>query len=194
MMSLDAISISFAVVVLAEMGDKSQLVCMAVAARQPARLVLIGAIAAFAVLNAVAVIVGGSLAHWLPAEWVLAGAAAMFGYFGWQACKEAMHHLQGDEELTCQPISRKQVVWSTFSLIAIAELGDKTQLSVAALSANYPVVPVWLGATVGLAFTTGIGVVVGCTLLRRLNMQWLHGACGGLFLLMAIVMAYRAFS
>lgn len=191
MLSFDALSISFALVLLAEMGDKSQLVCMAIAARQPARLVLIGATAAFAVLNILAVAIGGSLAHLLPTAWVLAVAALMFAYFGIQACREAWHQ-QAEDDVVCQPISRKRVVWSTFSLIAIAELGDKTQLSVAALSANYPPLSVWLGATLGLAVTTAIGVVVGCTLLRRLNMQWLHGTCGALFLLMAAVMAYRA--
>ena len=53
---------------LAEIGDKSQLVCMTLAARQRPWPVLLGAAAAFAILNVLAVVFGASVAAWLPEQ------------------------------------------------------------------------------------------------------------------------------
>jgi putative Ca2+/H+ antiporter (TMEM165/GDT1 family) len=57
---------SFALIVAAEFGDKSQLVCMALASRHRAMPVMLGAIAAFAFLNTLAVVFGVVIAGWLP--------------------------------------------------------------------------------------------------------------------------------
>ncbi|MBD1387949.1 TMEM165/GDT1 family protein [Neiella sp. HB171785] len=193
----EAFSISFLIVTLAEMGDKSQLVCMALAARLPPRQVLIGAILAFAGLNALAVAVGGTLASWLPTIWVLTAAAVLFAIFGLQALWQGWQEWQQGQDQPAEDtsdvshVSRKRVIGSTFSLIAVAELGDKTQLSVAALSTKFDILSVWLGATLGLAMTSALGVLIGCALLRRLQLRWLHLASGVLFLVMALAMAIQ---
>ena len=57
---------AFLLVALAEIGDKSQLVCMTLAARHRGWPVVIGAVAAFAFLNALAVLFGAAVAAWLP--------------------------------------------------------------------------------------------------------------------------------
>ncbi|GGA63878.1 UPF0016 family membrane protein [Neiella marina] len=190
----EAFSISFLIVTLAEMGDKSQMVCMALAARLPAKQVLIGAILAFAGLNALAVAVGGTLANWLPLEWLAIAAAAMFAIFGMQALWQGWRHQPEEDASDVGHVSRRRVIWSTFSLIAMAELGDKTQLSVAALSTKYDVIAVWFGATVGLSMTSALGVLIGCALLRRMQLQWLHFASGMLFIAMSIAMTLQLLS
>ena len=63
---------SFALIVAVEFGDKSQLVCMVLASRHRAMPVLLGAIAAFAFLNTLAVVFGVVIADWLP-ETAVAG-------------------------------------------------------------------------------------------------------------------------
>ncbi len=81
---------------------------------------------------------------------------------------------------------------STFVLIFLAELVDKTQLAVAGLASTNPMLPVWVGGTLALALTSVLGVLAGQTLLRRLPLKWLHRVSGALFLLLAILAGWRA--
>ena len=70
---------------------------------------------------------------------------------------------------------------TTFSLIAIAEFGDKTQLTVIALSAGYDRVKVFAGIILAFTLVTGLGVLVGETLLRLVNPAWIKIGAGLLF-------------
>lgn len=180
---------AFLLIAAAEIGDKSQLVCMALAARYRAGPVLLGAVLAFAVLNLAAVVFGAVLAAWLPEQWVAAGVAALFAVFGLHALLAG-----GEEEAeTIQAESKHHALWlTTFLLIALAEFGDKTQLAVAGFSSAAPAVPVWLGSTLALVFTSALGVWAGRTVLQRLPMRWLHRFSGVVFLALAAFAAYRA--
>jgi putative Ca2+/H+ antiporter (TMEM165/GDT1 family) len=73
---------SFSLIGLAEMGDKSQLVCMTLAAQYRAWPVLSGAVAAFSVLNLMAVLFGTAIAHWLPENIVVIIVGLLFLFFG----------------------------------------------------------------------------------------------------------------
>jgi putative Ca2+/H+ antiporter (TMEM165/GDT1 family) len=70
---------------------------------------------------------------------------------------------------------------TTFSLIAIAEFGDKTQLTVIALSAGYDRIKVFAGVILAFTLVTGLGVLVGETLLRIVNPAWIKIGAGLLF-------------
>ena len=178
--------ITLALIALAEIGDKSQLVCMVLAARhRQAWPVLFGAVAAFGILNAAAVILGTALAAWLPEFWVLVAMAALFAVFGIHAFRQT----QTDEDDA--EISGHGLFATAFLMIFLAELGDKTQIAVVGLAGMYPAVAVWIGATTALALTSGIGTLAGKTLLRRLPMVWLHRLSGVLFLGMAMIAASR---
>ncbi|WP_338040389.1 TMEM165/GDT1 family protein [Methylocucumis oryzae] len=76
---------SYALIVAAEMGDKSQLVCMSLAARHKGMPVFWGALAAYALLNALAVIFGSVIASWLPDYVVAFVVSLLFAVFGVQA-------------------------------------------------------------------------------------------------------------
>ena len=73
---------SFALIAAAEIGDKSQLVCMTLASRHRAAPVIWGAIGAFAFLNTLAVVFGAAIASWLPDFWVAVTVAVLFVGFG----------------------------------------------------------------------------------------------------------------
>lgn len=85
MLPPESLSVSlstFALVALAEVGDKSQLVCMTLAARYRHWPVILGAAAAFMLLNLLAVLFGAGVAAWIP-ERIMAGlVAVLFGGFG----------------------------------------------------------------------------------------------------------------
>ncbi len=178
---------SFGLIVLAEIGDKSQLVCMALAARHQALPVLVGAVIAFAILNLLAVLFGSAVAVWLP-EWMVAAVVAvLFALFGLHALRH-----NGEDEESVTERSGRSVLLTTLGLIFMAEFGDKTQLAVAALAGTKAALPVWLGATLALTLTSALGVVAGYTLLRRIPLQMLHRLSGILFLLLAGMAALHA--
>lgn len=180
--------VSLALIALAEVGDKSQLVCMVLAARHGrARPVLFGAAVAFSFLNAAAVLFGTGLAVWLPQVWVLATMAALFAVFG----LHSLLHVEADEDEEKVEISGHGLFVTAFLMIFLAELGDKTQIAVVGLAGIYPAAAVWLGATVALVLTSTAGVLAGKTVLRLLPVVWLHRLAGLLFLTLSVLAVWR---
>ncbi|SDX18909.1 TMEM165/GDT1 family protein [Thiocapsa roseopersicina] len=180
---------TFGVIFLAELGDKSQLVCMTLAARHRRWPVLIGAVAAFVVLNSLAVVFGVGLAQWIP-ERALAGVVAiLFAVFGVLALRAE----EADDDAPQRNWSHHGIVMATFSMIFLAEMGDKTQLAVAGLAVTLPPVAVWTGATLALALTSALGVWVGCRLLQVMPLQRLHQLSGVVFLILAGIALTRVF-
>jgi putative Ca2+/H+ antiporter (TMEM165/GDT1 family) len=180
---------SFVLIVAAEMGDKSQLVCMTLAARHRPIPVALGAILAFAVLNTLAVVFGLQIANWLPPYLLSSVVALLFFGFG-------VHSLRvnddNEEEI---PIikSSHNIFLTTFLLIVMAEFGDKTQLAVVALSSTLSPVAVWLGSTTALACTSILGCLAGRAILQKISINWLHRISGAFFLMLAAFAAYKAF-
>jgi len=188
--SLSASLSTFTIIALAELGDKSQLVCMTLAARHRHWPVILGATTAFAVLNALAVLFGAGIAAWIP-ERVTAGLVAiLFGAFGLHAIRTQVD--SSSEEVMEQ--AGHSIFLTTLLLIFVAEFGDKTQIAVAGLASTLSPVPVWLGATAALLFISVLGVWAGRTILQRLPFQWLHRLSGGIFILFALIAAWRALS
>ena len=82
---------------------------------------------------------------------------------------------------------------TTFGLIFLAEMGDKTQLAVAGMAGTLPAMPVWIGATVALVTTSALGVLVGRKLLRRIPLRRLRQISGVFFLILGGVALTKAF-
>lgn len=193
MIPAESLSVSlsaFTLIALAEIGDKSQLVCMTLATRHRHWPVLLGATTAFLVLNTLAVLFGASVSGWVP-ERVMAGIVAiLFGAFG-------IHAFLSQEQLESQDFLEKPghgIFFTTLFLILIAEFGDKTQIAVAGLAGSMAALPVWIGATVALILVSALGVWAGRTILQRLPLRWLHRVGGGIFLVFAVAAGWRAFS
>ena len=180
---------SFGLVFLAELGDKSQIVTMTLAARHPHWPVFAGAAGAFLVLNGLAVVFGAELAQWIPEQLTAALVAILFAVFGVKAWRQGAEE---DDEAVREP-SGRSVFLSTFSLILLAEMGDKTQLAVAGLASHLSPLAVWLGATLALTLTTALGVTIGCRLLRALPLRRIHQASGILFVTLAALALTRVF-
>lgn len=181
---------SFALIVAAEIGDKSQLVCMTLASRHRPMPVLLGAIAAFALLNTLAVVFGVAIASWLPEYLVATIVSVLFLAFG-------VHALQveedDEEEADVEEKSGRSIFFATFLLITVAEFGDKTQLAVVALSSTALPLAVWLGSTAALIFTSGMGIVAGRTILQKFPLTLLHRISGIIFLILGVLSGYKAY-
>jgi Ca2+/H+ antiporter, TMEM165/GDT1 family len=180
---------SYVLIIAAEMGDKSQLVCMTLASRHRALPVMLGAIAAFALLNTLALVFGVAIANWLPEYIIAATVAVLFTVFGIHALR--VEEPDGDEEV--EEKSGHNIFFTTFLLITVAEFGDKTQLAVVALSSTAAPLAVWLGSTAALVSTSALGVLAGRTILQKVPLVLLHKISGTIFLALAGIAAYRAY-
>ena len=184
---------SFLLVFSAEIGDKSQLVCMALAVRYRALPVLAGSILAFLLLNSIAVIFGSAIAGWIPELAIAVIVSLLFLGFG----LHALLANADDEEITDQDLkikSQKHILFSTFALITLAELGDKTQLAVVALSSQGDSISVWFGSTLALITTSVMAVWAGRTILQRFPIVILHRFSGVLFIILGLLAAYSSFN
>ena len=174
-----AFAAAFGAVLLAEMGDKSQVLVMAQAARHPPWRVVGEAAAAFALLCVLAVTAGAGVARLLPG-WALAGlAGALFLAFGAMALREARGR-RSDQDAVAPRRG------GTFALVVVSEFGDKTQLATAALAASTgQPVAVGAGAFLALVVSSALAALAGRWLGRRLGDQrrawlsvWLFFALG----------------
>lgn len=181
---------SFALIAAAEIGDKSQLVCMTLASRHRAMPVMLGAITAFAFLNTLAIIFGVAVASWFPEYTVALAVAFLFAVFG-------IHSLRAEEDEPTEEVKEKSghsIFFTTFLLITVAEFGDKTQLAVVALSSAAAPLAVWLGSTLALASTSALGILAGRTILQKIPLVLLHKISGTIFLVLSSFALYRAYA
>ena len=87
-----------------------------------------------------------------------------------------------------------KVLLSTFALLFVAELGDKTQLAVISMTAKHKM-PLWvfLGASLALVAVTALGVLGGELLTRVIPEAILHKAAAVLFVIMGVLMWFEIF-
>ncbi|MDD5323074.1 MAG: TMEM165/GDT1 family protein [Methylococcales bacterium] len=182
---------SFTLIAAAEIGDKSQLVCMTLASRHRATPVMLGAIAAFAFLNTLAVVFGVAIASWLPEYIVASIVAFLFAAFGIHSLRVEENN---DEEEEVKVKSGHGIFITTFLLITMAEFGDKTQLAVVALSSSAAPLAVWFGSTAALASTSALGILAGRTILQKVPLVLLHKISGTIFLVLSVIAGFRAYS
>jgi Ca2+/H+ antiporter, TMEM165/GDT1 family len=179
---------TFTLIALAEVGDKSQLVCMTLATRHRHWPVILGATAAFFILNILAVLFGAGVASWVPERVIAAIVAILFGAFG-------IHALRTQEDEVSEEVVERaghSIFFTTLLLILVAEFGDKTQIAIAGLASSMTPLPVWIGATTALVMVSALGVWAGRTILQRLPIHWLHRVSGGVFLVFALVAGWHA--
>ncbi len=113
--------------------------------------------------------------------------AVLFGAFG-------IHALLNQDDGEMEDVverSGHSIFFTALLLILVAEFGDKTQLAVAGLASSLPPLPVYLGATTALVMISALGVWAGRTVLQRLPLFWLHRVSGIVFLLFALLAAWR---
>ncbi|MGE5173038.1 MAG: TMEM165/GDT1 family protein [Betaproteobacteria bacterium] len=153
---------SLAIVTLAEMGDKTQLLAMAFASRFRWQTVMLGVFAATAANHLFAVSVGNYLTNIIPIAYIRIAAAASFILFG-------LWTLRGDTLDDENKRFNFSPFWTVTVAFFLAEMGDKTQLATVALAAEFnTVVPVWVGTTSGMLIADAVGIIAGIVLHKKI--------------------------
>lgn len=162
-----AILWSFLIVGLSEAADKTQLLILALAIKYKQPLpVFLGAFLAHSLLDGGAAIIGGFLGKiaWIEPYAGIAFIVTGFWYF------------IGEHEE--KKAKRTTPFWGTFSLIALSELGDKTQITTGLLATTYSPLLVWLGASIALALAIGINVTLSGWIAKKIKEEYLQYAAG----------------
>ena len=193
-----ALGVAFATIALAELADKTQLVTISQACRHPYAPVLAGSALALGGVTALGVLIGSFLYLLLPEGVLSIVAGAMFMAFGALLVMNWWRE-NGGEEAICEtdegagtgdaecPVSNWRIAGTTFGLVALAELGDKTQLAVIALSGKYgSPVAVFLGASLALVLVSSAGVLAGRMIARRFSLKMVELLAASLFILLGV--------
>jgi len=164
--TLDAFLLSFGVIFVAELGDKSQLMALAFATRFPAAAVLVAITIATAIIHLLSVLVGATVALVLPANLIsIVAGIAFLGFAVWTWRGDVLS--AGDEE-RAERESTGSVIVTVGTAFFLAELGDKTMLATVTLATNHDPLGVWLGSTAGMVAADAIAIGVGRLLGRGL--------------------------
>ena len=184
-----AFLLSTAVIFVAELGDKSQLMAMTFAARYRARDVLLGITAATALVHLASVGIGYAIGDvFADAQGVIQVVAgvAFLAFAAWT--------LRGDEltddEAAKARNSRGMALVAVGTAFFLAELGDKTMLATITLATQEGWFGTWVGSTLGMVAADALAIGVGALLGRKLPERTIKiGAAVLFFLFGAILIA-----
>lgn len=183
---------TFGMVLLMEMGDKTQLLVMACASKYKPRQVLIGIFISIVILNLLAVSLGSVIGQIkVIQDSVKAGAALLFIFFGLMSLKGE------DDDASCSTRgSGKGAIIAVALAFFVAELGDKTQLSTFSFAALYPGSPisVFAGSTIALLAADCLGLIAGAVALKYIPKRVMALVSALLFIAFGLLSGYSTLS
>jgi putative Ca2+/H+ antiporter (TMEM165/GDT1 family) len=186
---MEAFLVSTGIVALGEMGDKTQLLALLLAARfrKPVPIVL-GILVATLANHAMAGALGGLLAAWMGPSWlrwVIGGSFLAMAV--WMLIPDKLDDVQAEGRV------RKLGVFGTTVLaFFLAEMGDKTQIATVALAARYSdLLAVVTGTTLGMMIANVPAVLLGDQIAQRVSMTLVHGIAAAIFALLGLLTLFN---
>ncbi|MCK1796114.1 TMEM165/GDT1 family protein [Streptomyces sp. XM4193] len=190
MFSFSVAAVTFGVVFLAELPDKTALAGLVLGTRFKASYVFVGVAAAFAVHVALA-IAAGSLLGLLPQRLL----ATIVGLLFLTGAFLLLRHKDEEEGEVKKPADQSfwKVAGSGFMLILVAEFGDLTQIMTANLAARYDSpLSVAVGAVLALWAVAAIGIVGGRALMKRVPLGLITRVAAGVMAVLGLWSLYEA--
>jgi Ca2+/H+ antiporter, TMEM165/GDT1 family len=179
----------FGVIFMAELGDKSQLLALALSTRYRAMVVIAGIAAAAATMLGLSVVVGATLGAALPERPMQVVAGLLFLAFGVWTLRDDDD--DGDDDAAVAERGRGGFLTAYLAFL-IAEFGDKTMLATAVLATTRGAIPTWIGATLGMTAASAIVVVIGSRASARLPERPVRLVAAGLFVLIGLLLLLDA--
>lgn len=218
---LYAFAVATILITLAELGDKTQLLALALATKYKAWQVLVGIFAATLAVHLFSTLVGGLVGDLIPAFWMSIITGLLFVGFG-------IWTLRGDEDQDADEATRNSrfgPILTTAVAFFLAELGDKTQIMTMTIAADPAAVlrtfgsvgpaisqwlasigldpsslspqatfwGVWMGSTLGMMIADGIAIIVGNVMGKTLPEKLITRISGVIFILFGIAAIVSAF-
>ncbi|MEZ5703214.1 MAG: TMEM165/GDT1 family protein [Burkholderiaceae bacterium] len=186
---MEAFWVSTGVVALGEMGDKTQLLAMLLAARFKKPLpIILGILVATLANHALAGAVGGWVANALGPDvlrWVI--GLSFIAMAVWMLVPDKL-----DDDLEVKEVAVWGVLGTTVLAFFLAEMGDKTQIATVALAARYTDL-VWVvaGSTLGMMLANVPAVYLGDKVAKRLSMAWVHGISALIFVVLGLMTLFN---
>jgi len=180
---LEAFLVSTGIVALGEMGDKTQLLALLLAAkfRRPVPIIL-GILVATLVNHALAGAVGDWIARALGPDvlrWVIGGSFIAMAV--WMLIPDKIDGAEGGHQ-------RFGVFGTTVIAFFLAEMGDKTQIATVALAARYTdLVAVVAGTTLGMMIANVPAVLLGDVVAKKVSMTLVHGIAAAIFAVLGVL-------
>jgi putative Ca2+/H+ antiporter (TMEM165/GDT1 family) len=182
-----AFLLSTAVIFVAELGDKSQLMAMTFAARYRVRDVIIGITAATALVHLASVgigyFIGDAFADYQDWIGIIAGVAFL-AFAAWT--------LRGDELTEEEADKARGATGAAILAVGVAfflaELGDKTMLATITLATQEGWLGTWIGSTVGMVAADALAIVVGAVLGKKLPERVIKYGAAALFAIFGLLL------
>jgi Ca2+/H+ antiporter, TMEM165/GDT1 family len=186
---VEAFLLSFAVIFVAELGDKSQLMALTFATRFRAVPVLIGIGVATLVVHLGSVAIGAAVGSVLPTRLIeLLGGLAFLGFAAWTWRGDSLD--EGDERKA--ETTTGSVILAVGVAVFTAELGDKTMLATIALATREDLLGTWLGSTAGMLAADALAIGIGRWLGTRLPERVVRIGAAVAFVVFGIVLIVGA--
>lgn len=182
-----AFLLSTAVIFVAELGDKSQLMAMTFAARYRARDVLIGITVATAVVQLASVgigrLVGNQFADSQDTISIIAGIAFLV-FAAWTLRGD---HLS-DNEADKARRSTRTALLAVGTAFFLAELGDKTMLATVTLATKEAWLGTWIGSTLGMVLADALAIGFGALIGSRLPDRTIRYGAAAAFVIFGVIL------
>ena len=186
---MHAFLVSFGLIFLAELGDKSQLMALAFSARYRAGPILVGISLATAVVHAISVGIGAALGVALPVRAInFVSALSFFGFAAWTLRGDQLD----DDDVGRVDRSTRSVVIAASIAFFLAELGDKTMLATITLATKEGLFGTWAGSTAGMVAADALAIGVGHQLGSRLPERAVKIGAAVTFVLFGLVLLAEA--
>ncbi len=180
---MQTLFVSTAAVAIAEIGDKTQLLSLILAAkyRRPWPI-CIGILVATLLNHALAASAGTLVAAWFAPQtlkWMV--ALSFFAVAAWSLVPD-----QVDEGGALRGAGHGVLVATTIAFF-LAEMGDKTQVATVALAAQYQsVLVVVAGTTFGMMIANVPAVLLGDRIAERLPVRTVHAIAAAIFAVLGV--------
>jgi len=186
---MEAFLVSTGIVALGEMGDKTQLLAVLLAARFRRPLPIISGILVATLANHA---LAGALGQWVAdalgptwLRWII--GVSFIAMAGWMLIPDRL-----DDDAAPSQALRLGVFGTTVVAFFLAEMGDKTQIATVTLAARYDAfVAVVTGTTLGMMLANVPAVYFGEAVARRVSMRWVHGISALIFLVLGLLTLFN---
>lgn len=166
---ISALIVSLAVVLISELGDKSFFIAALMAMQRSRVIVFTAALLALEIMTLISILLGNIITKFVPRIYIFYGSLVLFAIFGFKMLYEA-YYMENNIELSQDEMtdlqrndinSIFQLFFEVFTMIFLAEWGDRSQISILVLGARKDIMGTLIGCTLGNVICTGVAVLGG---------------------------------